>query len=122
MPSGHDPGGELPGAGVPQAPDHLQVAWPHAQTVFPGLPARPGLTFCFPRDCHLVTPRLPISRRGDAGACAADDAAAVDDLVAISWADTAERGGGPLLSSMEPRVSPDGETLVFVSHQQVLPL
>ena len=99
------------------------MAWPHEQTIFPNLKRRLGLVFCFARNCHLVA----------CGSCAIADM--LKAALKPSDAGTAAQKAGnesqteqtltqlvcepPLMSCMEPRVSPDGQYLVFLSHDQV---
>ena len=122
----------------------MQVAWPHEQTVFPNLKQRLGLVFCFPRNCHFVLCPAPLAHRAAGDAHRHVPKAGPKKLPALSpessprqSSDEAAAEGGAtaapagecagvviatepaLTSAMEPRFSPDGEQLVFVSHDQV---
>eukprot|EP00892_Ulva_mutabilis_P010450 jgi/Ulvmu1/7778/UM004_0007.1 len=91
----------------------LMVAWPHQQSVFPHLKLRLGLVACFNRNCSFVLCSAPTAAtRAQPGADdAADNAAADAPLAPLTFEP-------PLQSAMEPRFSPDGATLVFISHEQ----
>ena len=87
-----------------------QVAWPHQQAVFPHLTFRLGLAYCFNRSCCLVLSSAPTASSG--AHPAAEDAAEAGALAQLEL-------DPPLPSAMEPRFSPDGSILIFMSHEQV---
>lgn len=83
-----------------------QVAWPHQQEVFPHLKFRLGLVYCFNRTCGFVLCNAPTA------APAAEPNTKQPPLTAITFESA-------LQSAMEARFSPNGASLVFVSHEQV---
>jgi hypothetical protein len=90
--------------------DLVQVAWPHEQSLFPGLKQRLGLIFCFSRECHLVATTRPVSSLPSQST----PASPAVHLAKIEFQP-------PLVSSMEARVDRVSGCggLVFVSHDQV---
>lgn len=94
--------------------------------LFPNLTIRLGSVYCFNRPCHLLH-CLPQQLPHAAGS--ADDDGATDSTgaeagpsgkAAPSVVELQKLVMEPRLdSAMEPRFSPDGADLVFISHQQV---
>jgi hypothetical protein len=119
----------------------LQVAWPHKQTIFPGLKQRLGIVYCFPRTCLLmVCPEplptdedLPSASQSGRSKCQGVPTADGDTPKAtqrlLLGEQRPEDSAGthlfavslrpPVPAAMEPRISLDKESLVFVSHTQV---
>lgn len=102
---------------------HVQTEWPFQQDVFPHIQFKLGLSYCFNRNCSLAYCPNPL---------AVDPAArssATEKVAASTPVDTSKSEGVPgicalktqpeLMSWQEPRVTPDGATLLFMSHEQV---
>lgn len=89
---------------------YLQVEWPNQQDVFPHLKFKVGLSYCFNRNCSIVYSPIPLAPPP------------TDDTATRSGAEGGVcvlRLDPPLMSSQEPRLSPDGGVMVFTSHDQV---
>lgn len=103
----------------------VQTQWPFQQDVFPHLRFKVGLSYCFNRNCAIIYCPHPCAAAPEtAGNAPKPAASAPTDTTAV------EKGEGvagvcvlrvkPVLRSwQEPRVSPDGSLLLFISHEQV---
>jgi len=91
---------------MPQPLTPPQVSWPHDDPVFPRLTKRLGIVYCFNRSCGLVHCAAPLPPAW-AGAAAPSSPAALTPLLP-----------GRHSSAMEPRFSPDGSQLLYVSYDE----
>lgn len=109
----------------------MQTEWPFQQDVFPHLKFKVGLSYCFNRNCALVY--CPHPMVSDAAPDSPDTSGVSQEPAgkdATEDTKAAEGGGGaegtcvlrvlPALRSwQEARVTPDGSTLLFMSHDHV---
>lgn len=107
--------------------DVVQTEWPFQQDIFPHLRFKVGLSYCFNRNCSLTYCPHPSAaetssdktekpQKTEKSATSAPvKTSGIEGVAGVCSLQTQPA----LRSWQEARVTPDGESLVFMSHEQV---